>query len=357
MRQLCNLRQAYLSVGLLLGSCRALIPHLVDLASTFRGAHHSSYRLMSSFTDKAASNAVKPGHVYFVATPVGNLGDMSKRAIDVLSSVDLICAEDTRHTVKLLRHFNIPMKPLVSHHEHNWSEKVPYLVSQALDGKSLAVVSDAGTPGISDPGRELAAGCAERCVPLHPVPGPSAVVAALSVSGFPGSHFTFMGFFAVKGSERKRQMTEAASHKHTVVFFEAPHRILSTLKELQQVHGMGSRPCVCCREITKLHEEFQRGTVSSCLDWLQSFKGEESEGERSVRGEFTVLLGPLNLQDGTEGGRSLESETELQEQTEQQLEELRTDGMRRSEAVKLVCEMTGLARGMVYKVALNMKWK
>ena len=251
--------------------------------SLMKTKYNHFYRTSALYsTEKNVANAILPGHVYFVATPLGNLGDMTKRAVDVLSAVDIICAEDTRHTVKLLRHFQIPHKQLISHHEHNWSEQVPHLVDMALAGKSLAVVSDAGTPCISDPGFELAAACAVRGVPLHPIPGPSAVVAALSVCGFSASEFTFKGFFPVKGKERAARMAEAAACPHTVVFYEAPHRVLQTLRELEEDHGQGQRACVCCREITKLHEEMKRGSVSVCRLWLQTLD-EDKAASNDVR--------------------------------------------------------------------------
>ena len=149
--------------------------------------------------DEMSSTVVEAGHVYYVATPLGNMKDITLRAIEVLTKADVICAEDTRHTIKLLRRLNLPHKELLSHHEHNWQEQLPKIVGMIQHGKSVAVVSDAGTPGISDPGAELAAALVSQRIPVHPVPGPSAVIAALSISGFVASEFTFLGFLAVKG--------------------------------------------------------------------------------------------------------------------------------------------------------------
>lgn len=220
----------------------------------------------------ANSSSVEPGHVYFVATPLGNLGDMTSRAIDVLSEVDMICAEDTRHTVKLLRHLSLPHKDLLSHHEHNWKEQIPKILSMVQEGKSLAVVSDAGTPGICDPGAELAEALLSHNVPLHPIPGPSAVIAALSVCGFQASEFSFLGFLAVKGKERTQKLDRIVRIQHPVVIYEAPHRMKMTFRQLaSKEYGQGQRPCLCCRELTKMHEEFKRGTVDECLSWLESF--------------------------------------------------------------------------------------
>ena len=220
----------------------------------------------------ANSSAVEPGHVYFVATPLGNLGDMTSRAIDVLSQVDLICAEDTRHTVKLLRHLSLPHKDLLSHHEHNWKEQIPKILSLVQEGKSLAVVSDAGTPGICDPGAELAEALLTHNIPLHPIPGPSAVIAALSICGFQASEFSFLGFLAVKGKERTQKLDQITRLQHPVVIYEAPHRMKMTFRQLaSKEYGQGQRPCLCCRELTKMHEEFKRGTVDECLAWLEGF--------------------------------------------------------------------------------------
>ena len=229
---------------------------------------------------------VQPGHVYYVATPLGNLQDITFRGINTLTNVDIVCAEDTRHTVSLLRLLKIPHKQLVSHHEHNHATSIPHIVNLALSGKSIAVVSDAGTPGISDPGTELAEALAKHNVPIHPVPGCSAVAAALSISGFSCNPFTFYGFIPVKGTARKTMLEQISLTKHTVVLYEAPHRIERTLQDLytysstndnvkdqvediediSTVGVMRNRPLVCCRELTKLHEEISRGTVATILD-------------------------------------------------------------------------------------------
>jgi 16S rRNA (cytidine1402-2'-O)-methyltransferase len=241
-----------------------------------RGSLYSTPSLIASESYSTGavlnSSSVEPGHVYFVATPLGNLKDMTTRAIEVLSTVDMICAEDTRHTVKLLRHLSLPHKDLLSHHEHNWKEQIPKILSMVQEGKSLAVVSDAGTPGICDPGAELAEALLIHNVPLHPIPGPSAVVAALSVCGFQASEFSFLGFLAVKGKERTQKLDQIVRIQHPVVIYEAPHRMKMTFRQLaSKEYGQGQRPCVCCRELTKMHEEFKRGNVDECLAWLEKF--------------------------------------------------------------------------------------
>lgn len=212
----------------------------------------------------------EPGHVYYVATPLGNIGDITYRARDILSTVDVIYAEDTRNTIRLLKFLSIPQKEIHSHHDHNQRESIDTIVQRAREGASIAVVSDAGTPGISDPGAPLAAALAENLIPIHPVPGPSAVISAMSIAGFTNSEFTFFGFVPVKGSERIEKLQAISDTKHTAVIYEAPHRILKTLKDLLQANpAMRTRSCVCCRELTKLHEEIKRDSIENILIWLQ----------------------------------------------------------------------------------------
>lgn len=215
------------------------------------------------------SISVEPGHVYFVATPIGNMYDISKRATDTLSDADMICAEDTRHARHLLNLLGVGSKKIISHHEHNYLEQIPYIIQLAREGKSVAVVSDAGTPGISDPGAQLADACFKNNIPVHPIPGPSAVVTALSIAGYASTQFTFYGFTPVKGKERASTLRNVVSNPQTCVMFEAPHRIVDTLTELSETYKLSQRPCVCCREITKIHEEFIRGTVADCLARLR----------------------------------------------------------------------------------------
>ena len=215
-----------------------------------------------------SSNVIGPG-IYFVATPIGNMSDMSERALQVLHGTDVICAEDTRHSIHLLRHYKIPPKQLISHHEHNYKEKIPQILSLLKDSKSIAVVSDAGTPGISDPGAQLADACHREGFPPIPIPGPSAVVAALSICGFDAVPFTFFGFLSSKSKLRRSMITTITACSHTVAIYEAPHRIIDTIKDLISAHSI-DRQCCCCREITKLHEEIYRGTLGDVLLWLQA---------------------------------------------------------------------------------------
>ena len=217
-----------------------------------------------------STNDIKVG-IYFIATPIGNMSDISERALQILRGVDVICAEDTRHSLQLLRHFKIPPKRLVSHHEHNYKEKVPQILSLLKDHKSIAVITDAGTPGISDPGVQLATACHDEGISPVPIPGPSAVIAALSISGFDAVPFTFFGFIPPKSKPRRLLLDKIATTYHTIVLYEAPHRVIQTIQDLISAHGV-SRMCCCCREITKVHEETFRGTLHEVLAWLQNKK-------------------------------------------------------------------------------------
>ncbi|RYH20839.1 16S rRNA (cytidine(1402)-2'-O)-methyltransferase [archaeon] len=230
-----------------------------------------SFSGTASTTEPDQVQWVQPGHVYFVATPIGNKYDISQRAIRILSDVDIVVAEDTRQTIELLRRLNLPHKKIMSHHEYNQPSSIPHIINLAKSMQSIAVVTDAGTPGISDPGAALAAALSAAEAPLHPIPGPSSVITALSISGFYASEFTFLGFLAVKGKERREKIEKIKSCLHTIVFFEAPHRIVKTLTDLiASNENIKFRPCVCCRELTKKHEEIKRGSVQEILDWLKT---------------------------------------------------------------------------------------
>ncbi len=218
------------------------------------------------------------GTLYVVSTPIGNLEDITLRALRVLKSVELIAAEDTRHTGKLLRRYEIPT-PTTSLHEHNEHEKVPSLLERLKRGESIAVVSDAGTPGIRDPGYRLVRAALDAQVRVEVVPGPSAVVTALVASGLPSDSFTFVGFPPPKAHARADWLARVLSEPRTVVFFEAPHRIRATLEDLERLAG--TREVAVARELTKVHEEVLRGTPSSLLARLAAPKG-----------EMTVLLAP-----------------------------------------------------------------
>lgn len=218
------------------------------------------------------------GCLYVVATPIGNLGDMSSRAVDVLRSVDAIASEDTRRTRKLLAHFEI-RTPLISYHEHNEARAARAIVERVRSGDSVALVSDAGTPLISDPGYRLVSLAANAGLDVFPVPGPCAAVAALSVSGLPVQPFHFVGFLARKRGARRKRLEELREFEGTLVLYESPHRVLATLADLREV--LGDRRAVLARELTKLHEEIRRGTLSALAD--------EAEA-RPPRGEIVLLV-------------------------------------------------------------------
>lgn len=216
--------------------------------------------------------------LYLVATPIGNLGDITLRALDVLRSVDLIASEDTRKTSILLQHYDIH-KPQKSYHAYNEKKVVPTLVEKLLEGQSIAVVTSAGTPGISDPGYSLARAAIDNDIPVTAIPGPSAVVMALTLSGLPAHSFTYKGFPPRKHGARKRFIAEDAESSHTQIFYESPHRILSFLGDALEV--LGDRPAVVANDLTKKFESVYRSTLS---EMVERFK------EEKPRGEYTVVI-------------------------------------------------------------------
>ena len=224
------------------------------------------------------------GCVYVVATPIGNLEDITLRALRVLKEVDLIACEDTRQTQKLLNHYGITSRT-ASYHEHNEAERAQQLLAELQKGARIAVVSDAGMPGISDPGFRLISLAVQHGIPVVPVPGAAALVAAVAASGLPTDSFRFGGFLPAKAGQRKRALEEIKDSTCTQIFYEAPHRVKETLEDVVEVMGTG-RPVVVAREITKIHEEFLRGTAGEVLETLQA-RGE-------VKGEITLLIGKGN---------------------------------------------------------------
>ncbi|RKY05022.1 16S rRNA (cytidine(1402)-2'-O)-methyltransferase [Candidatus Poribacteria bacterium] len=218
------------------------------------------------------------GTLYVVATPIGNLEDITLRALRVLREVDLIAAEDTRHTKKLLDHYGI-RKPMVSYHEHNERERAEQLVRELKKGKDVALVTDAGTPAISDPGYVLIRRCIEEGVKVVPVPGPSALIAALCVSGLPVHRFAFEGFLPHKGGKRRNKLEELKDEERTLIFYESPHRLLKTLKDMLEI--LGDRNIAVARELTKVHEEVFRGRISEAIKRFSS---------SPVKGEITLVV-------------------------------------------------------------------
>lgn len=211
------------------------------------------------------------GKLYMVATPIGNLDDITIRAIKVLNDVDIIAAEDTRHTLKLLNHLNIK-KNLISYYKETEKIKSPILIEKLLEGKNIALVSDAGTPGISDPGEEIVKNAIENNIEIIPIPGASAFVNALICSGLSTREFTFVGFLPTNNKEKKDKLEELKNENRTLIFYEAPHKIKNTLENILEIFG--NRKIVLARELTKIHEEFIRNNISNILDNIDEIKGE-----------------------------------------------------------------------------------
>lgn len=265
--------------------------------------------------------------LYIVATPIGNLEDISLRALRVLQEVNLIAAEDTRTTRHLLRTYNI-RTPLVSYHEHNKESRLPYLL-ECLKERDIALVSEAGMPGLSDPGYELIAAAIERSIPVVPVPGPSALTTALVVSGLPTNRFLYLGFLPARRGQRQRLLRSVADEPYTIVAFEAPHRLASSLKDLRDI--LGDRRLAVCRELTKLHEEVFRGTVSEAIDHFAQ-----------PRGEFTLVIA------GKEP-----AEPEPDAEIERELQRLQRRGVSAREAITKVSQATGIRRKKLYQLWLR----
>ncbi len=266
-----------------------------------------------------------------VATPIGNLADLSFRAVEVLRAVGWIACEDTRQTRKLLAHYGIEART-VSYHEHNEAERSQELLARLEQGESVALVSDAGTPLVSDPGFRLVRKAAEAGIRITPVPGPSAVMAALSAAGLETDSFYFGGFLPRKPGERRRLLEQLSHLDTTLVFYEAPHRILETLEDVES--AMGGRPVAVARELTKIHEEFLRGTPAAVRQELQ--------GRGAVRGEITLLIGKGAARSG--GGAAPED-------IAGQLQRLEQEGMSRMQAVKEIARRLRLPKREVYRLA------
>jgi len=211
------------------------------------------------------------GVLYIVATPIGNLDDITLRAINVLKEVDLIAAEDTRHSLKLLNHLAIS-KPLISYHRHNEDTRTDLLIKELKDGKSIALISDAGTPGISDPGEEVVKKCIEENIKIVPIPGACAMINALICSGIDTTEFTFLGFLPLNKKNRSEKLEEIKNTNKTLILYEAPHKIKTTLSDLKS--AIGDRQIVIARELTKIHEEFLRGNINELIEKIENIKGE-----------------------------------------------------------------------------------
>lgn len=272
------------------------------------------------------------GMLYLVATPIGNLGDFSPRAVETLARADFIAAEDTRVSVKLLNRFDI-RKPLVSYHEHNRAAAGQTILARLLEGETCALVTDAGTPAISDPGQDLVALCAANGVTVQAIPGCCAAIAALAVSGLDTGRFTFEGFLPSGKKERRAALEELTGEVRTMVFHEAPHRLRSALADMVEV--LGDRPVALCRELTKLHEETVRTTLAQAAAY---YAANEPRGEYVlvVAGQPRQYLPQLTLEEGVE-----------------RVLRLREGGMKMKDAVRQVADDTGLSRNELYNAALQ----
>lgn len=229
----------------------------------------------------------KKGVLYIVSTPIGNLEDITLRALRVLKEVDLIAAEDTRHTSILLKHYEIS-KPLTSYFEGNELKKKEFILSKLQAGEKVALLSDAGTPGISDPGFRLIKAAIENKIPVIPIPGPSAIITALSISGLPTDSFLFKGFLSHKSKKRREQLEQLKEIKETIILYESPHRVKETLRDILEI--LGDRDIVLARELTKLYEEVLRGKISEILNKIEA---------RKIKGEITLVISGKNLKKGS----------------------------------------------------------
>jgi 16S rRNA (cytidine1402-2'-O)-methyltransferase len=277
------------------------------------------------------ANPAEAGCLFLVATPIGNLEDITLRALRVLKEADLVACEDTRQTQKLLTHYGL-RKRLVSYHEHNEMTRAPELVIEMEQGAQVALVSDAGMPVISDPGHRLVALCLRHRLPVVPIPGPSALVAALAASGMPTEEFLFVGFLPSRAGERRKALSQLAAQPRTLVLYEAPHRLEETLKDALAIFG--ARPAVIAREVTKLHEEFLRGQLPELLEQIR---------RKPLRGEMTLLIGAETPQ------QPARTELPLAKRVAQIMQEQKVD---RKAALKQAARERGLHKREAYKQLL-----
>ena len=272
------------------------------------------------------------GTLYLVATPIGNLGDFSPRGVETLQTADFIAAEDTRVSVKLLNHFGIK-KPLVSYHEHNRAAAGQAILARLLAGESCALVTDAGTPAISDPGEDLVRLCGENGVTVEAIPGCCAAICALAVSGLPTGRFTFEGFLSANKKERRTALLKLKCEERTMVFHEAPHKLRATLADMAEI--LGDRPAALCRELTNLHEETLRTTLLQAAELYR---------EKEPRGEYVLVVA---------GAQPAEEPAVSLEEGVRQVQRLREAGMKMKEAVRTVSAQTELNKNDLYEAVLK----
>lgn len=272
------------------------------------------------------------GILYLVGTPIGNLSDFSPRAVSTLEEVDFIAAEDTRVSMKLLNHFGIK-KPLVSYHQHNYASAGQAILSRLLSGENCALVTDAGMPAISDPGEDLVRLCGEQGVTVYTIPGPSALISALALSGLPTGRFTFEGFLTTDKKERRAHLKSLAAEQRTMIFYEAPHKLRGTLADL--LEAFGDRPISLSRELTKLHEETIRTTLAAAVTYYETTE---------PKGEFVLVIA---------GAPPVDELTVTLEDAVAMVLKRREQGERMKDAVRQVSADTGLNKNELYDAALK----
>ena len=273
------------------------------------------------------------GTLYLVPTPIGNLGDISRRAAETLAQADFVAAEDTRVSIKLLNHLELK-KPMVTYHRHNTDWGGQAVIDRLMAGESCALVTDAGTPAVSDPGEELVARCAALDIPVCAIPGPCALVTALAVSGQPTGRFTFEGFLAMNKKNRRTHLDSLRGEERTMVFYGAPHKLTATLQDLADVFGP-DRPLSLCRELTKLHEEIRRTTLGEAAAFYR---------ENPPKGEFVLVVRGAEPQ--PEGEVTLEDGLAL-------VDKLRGEGLSLRDGVKRAAKELGLSRNQLYDLAVG----
>ena len=276
------------------------------------------------------------GKLYLVATPIGNLEDITFRAINVLKEVDLIAAEDTRHTLKLLNHYEIT-KPLISYHRHNEDVKSDVLISKLLDGQNVAIVTDAGTPGISDPGEEIVKEAIENNIEVVPIPGACALINALIASGLNTKEFAFYGFLPLNKKNRNSAFDRIKKEDKTVILYEAPHKLIKTLEDILEI--VGDVSCVLAKELTKIHEEFIRNNISDIIKKLNE--------KDSIKGEYIILL------DLTNNTNNDVEDDVIEKSIEEQYEFYKNQGMLKKDIIKQIAKNKNVHKNEIYKLFID----
>ena len=272
------------------------------------------------------------GKLYLVATPIGNLEDITFRAINILKQVDLIAAEDTRHTLKLLNYYEIS-KPLISYHRHNEEVKVDILINKLLEGQDIAIVTDAGTPGISDPGEEVVKQAIKQNIEIIPIPGACALINALIPSGLNTKQFAFYGFLPLNKKNRKNILDRIKNEDKTIILYEAPHKLIKTLEDI--LESVGNVNCVIAKELTKIHEKFERNNIYNLIEKLNK--------EEKIKGEYIILL-DMNF------NQREEKEEILNKPIEEQYEFYKSQGMEKKDIIKQIAKNKNVPKNEIYKL-------